>query len=335
MKKVSNNFNKLKICFYLIATTFIFSCAKDGIIGPQGEKGEQGEQGEQGIKGEDGNFLLSGLSDPSMTIGKTGDFYLNKRTSVIFGPKDEIGWGTGYSLKGEAGNNGQTGPVGAEILHGENAPDTNLGKVGDFYFDTKQVVFYGPKAEGIGSNGEVISDWGGAISIRPDNEATVLLKRFDAIFDYNISLTGNEIEAINENHIYGFLTNENKSFDNIFMEYFYTIEQANVSYPLYALERKWNKLVLGKSDLEDIKINSAQSLKNVKLTFSLQKREDPYVIAYSYRCKLNATVPTPDFSTISGSFVKILVKIHNISAIKIGEKNPTEKEIKRFLRIKD
>ncbi|ULT28136.1 hypothetical protein KUH03_16990 [Sphingobacterium sp. E70] len=238
-------------------------------------------------------------------------------------------------MKGEDGNNGQTGSVGAEILHGEDAPSADLGKVGDFYFDTKQVVFYGPKTKTTDSNGEVIFDWGSPISIGPENGSNVLLKRFNAIFDYNISLIGNEIEAINENHILGFLTQENKSFDNIFMEYFYTIEHANVSYPSNALERKWNKLVLGQSDLEDIKINSAQSLKNVKLTFSLQKREDPYVIAYSYRCRLNATVPTPDFSAISGSFIKILIKIHNISPVKIGKKNPTEREIKRFLRIKD
>lgn len=317
---------------------FIASCAKDGAIGPRGERGEQGQKGDhgiQGIKGKDGNFLLSGSSNPTIAIGKLGDFYLNKSTSVLFGPKLDSGWGNGFSLKGSNGTNGQTGPAGAEILHGENAPATTFGKVGDFYFDTRQVVFYGPKTETMGPNGEVVYDWGAAISIRPNNVATVLLKRFDVLFNYNISLIGNEIEATNEGHIYGWLTQENKSSDNIFMEYFYTVEQANISYPIASEERKWNKLVLGQSAIEDVKINSAQSLKNVKLTFEVKKREDQYVIGYNYSCKLNATVPTPDFSTISGSFVKILVKIHNVSPVRIGKVNPTEQEIKRFLRIQD
>ncbi|ULT28137.1 hypothetical protein KUH03_16995 [Sphingobacterium sp. E70] len=74
----------------------VLSCAKDGGIGPQGEQGEQGERGEQGIKGikgNDGNFLWSGVSDPIVSTGKKGDFYLNIKTSVLFGPKDDIGWG--------------------------------------------------------------------------------------------------------------------------------------------------------------------------------------------------------------------------------------------------
>jgi len=333
-----NIINFYKIMSVSIVLFLIASCVKDGAIGPRGERGEQGQKGDQGIpgiKGKDGNFLLSGSSNPTIAIGKLGDFYLNKSTSMLFGPKLDSGWGDGFSLKGNNGANGQTGPAGAEILHGENAPANTLGKVGDFYFDTRQVVFYGPKTEARGPNGEVVYDWGGAISIRPDNAANVLLKRFNVIFDYNISLVGNEIEAFNEGHIYGWLPQENKSADNIFMEYYYTVEQANVSYPLTGLERKWNKLVLGQSAIEDVKINSAQSLKNVKLTFTVEKKDDPYVIAYNYSCKLNATVPTPDFSTISGSFVKILVKIHNVSPARIGKENPTDQEIKRFLRIKD
>lgn len=56
-----------------------------GVTGPQGPKG---------------NSLLSGSVDPIFSIGEIGDLYLNVTTGLLFGPKNELGWGSGQVLGG-------------------------------------------------------------------------------------------------------------------------------------------------------------------------------------------------------------------------------------------
>lgn len=54
-----------------------------GTTGPQGPRGTQ---------------VLSGTVDPSPVIGLIGDQYLNTTTGMIYGPKTESGWGSGFLL---------------------------------------------------------------------------------------------------------------------------------------------------------------------------------------------------------------------------------------------
>ena len=53
---------------------------------------------ESGPQGPRGTQVLSGTVDPSIVIGLIGDQYINITTGYIFGPKTELGWGTGILL---------------------------------------------------------------------------------------------------------------------------------------------------------------------------------------------------------------------------------------------
>lgn len=57
--------------------------------------------GESGPQGPRGSQLLSGDTNPSITIGLIGDQYINTNTGFLFGPKTTAGWGVGVPL----GNN--------------------------------------------------------------------------------------------------------------------------------------------------------------------------------------------------------------------------------------
>lgn len=87
-----------------------------GATGPeglQGPQGQQGAQGEPGPAGADGTSVLNGTTAPGDSIGTSGDFYLDTSNSVLYGPKDDDGWGDGVSLVGLQGPQGPTGAQGA------------------------------------------------------------------------------------------------------------------------------------------------------------------------------------------------------------------------------
>lgn len=67
-------------------------------------KGTDGINGKNGADGKDGATILAGLNNPTSYIGNIGDYYINKSTYTLFGPKTTSGWGTGIVLKGENGN---------------------------------------------------------------------------------------------------------------------------------------------------------------------------------------------------------------------------------------
>jgi len=100
----------------IFALVIMISCAKDGT---------------------DGSAILSGNGVPAITIGNAGDYYLDKSTSTLYGPKTENTWGTGIVLVGESGNT---------VLSGTDAPAADLGVVGDFYVDITTNSIYGPKS---------------------------------------------------------------------------------------------------------------------------------------------------------------------------------------------
>jgi len=53
-----------------------------------------------GTPGVDGRTILNGTSNPTGSVGKDGDFYINKTTTTLFGPKAGGVWPSGVSLIG-------------------------------------------------------------------------------------------------------------------------------------------------------------------------------------------------------------------------------------------
>lgn len=179
--KISNRLTIKAFYFAVLVSLLIFnSCSKDGA---DGVNGKDGLQGEQGIPGIDGATLLSGSGAPTTTLGKNGDFYLDKSSIQIYGPKSSSGWGNPTSLKGTDGKdgkdgsngkdgvdgtNGKDGKDGSKILSGNQIPTEKDGSIGDFYFDTQNMAIYGPKTS---------SGWGSPISLKApsSSDVTVLL----------------------------------------------------------------------------------------------------------------------------------------------------------------
>jgi hypothetical protein len=56
-----------------------------------------------GAKGTAGSKILSGTVTPAATVGAVGDYYLDKISYSLYGPKVSTGWGTAISLKGKTG----------------------------------------------------------------------------------------------------------------------------------------------------------------------------------------------------------------------------------------
>lgn len=164
MKKIISNL------FLLTASTILLvsSCSKEAVVGPQGAAGPQGTQGAQGpigpagptgANGAPGSIIYSGTAAPAAATGSIGDYYLNKSNDLLYGPKTAAGWGSGVSLKGDAGATGSKGATGASgntVLTGTGIPSAGLGKNGDYYLDKNTYLLYGPKAA---------AGWGPATSL--------------------------------------------------------------------------------------------------------------------------------------------------------------------------
>jgi len=120
--------------------------------------------GDQGPPGPRGNSVLYGYGPPSITTGVNGDFYIDLRTALMYGPKAGGAWPPGFSLIGPigpVGPQGPEGPVGAPgntIRNGSGPPDPSLGVAGDFYIDTSAHNIYGPKSN-------TVTGWGSPTSI--------------------------------------------------------------------------------------------------------------------------------------------------------------------------
>lgn len=157
----------MKTKFLMILLALIIfatgSCKKgeQGEMGPEGAKGDKGDQGVTGAKGADGSMIYSGTAVPATSLGKNGDFYFRTTTGDLYGPKASSGWGNPTKLKGADGKNGTNGTNGtngkngSQFLSGTAIPAVTLGAVGDFYFNTAQMVLYGPKTStgwGVGTN---------------------------------------------------------------------------------------------------------------------------------------------------------------------------------------
>ena len=115
--------------------------------------GKETEKVIERVEVQKGSQILSGNDVPTTSLGSVGDYYLNKTTMELYGPKTTEGWGNAIGLKGAQGEKGKGG---ATILSGITAPTTSQGKIGDWYIDTQNKHLYGPKTE---------SGWGTGISL--------------------------------------------------------------------------------------------------------------------------------------------------------------------------
>lgn len=81
-----------------------------------------------------GNTVLNGIGNPvSPTLGQTGDYYINRATSTMFGPKAATApyWpAAGVKLAGATGAPGATGPQGATGTDGLQGPAGATGATG-------------------------------------------------------------------------------------------------------------------------------------------------------------------------------------------------------------
>ena len=157
--------------------------------GPAGPTGPQGPTGLTGPAGTNGTAVLNGTSAPSINTGVDGDFYINTASNELYGPKANGVWTTGVLLIGPAGPTGiagatgsvgpigltgpagptgnaglpgTTGPIGltgpagtngTAVLNGTSVPSLSTGVDGDFYINTASNELFGPKANGVWSNG--------------------------------------------------------------------------------------------------------------------------------------------------------------------------------------
>lgn len=97
--------------------------------------GVAGTQGPAGNNGLDGKTVLNGATNPSVSIGANGDFYINTATSSLFGPKTNGVWGNSVPLVGPQGIQGPQGVAGTNGINGTNGLSAyqiwlNAGNIG-------------------------------------------------------------------------------------------------------------------------------------------------------------------------------------------------------------
>ena len=172
---------------------------------------EEAQKAINGINGKDGTAILSGNSTPALNVGNIGDYYFDKSSYKLYGPKKADGWGKPVTLKGtdgekgekgndgakgekgekgekgndgEKGEKGEKGNDGTQIIPGIGAPTPNLGNNGDWYIDTKNKKLYGPKTQNRWGDGFILGNGGSVSSLRGDyildKSGTILLKWYNS-----------------------------------------------------------------------------------------------------------------------------------------------------------
>ena len=101
------------------------------------------------LKVKKASSIYIGEGTPLLDKGEKGDYYIDKFTGLLYGPKsEENGWGKNPSRlinENQLSNN--------TFVPGKGDPNPNQGKIGDLYIDTQNLRMYGPKTEqGWGSN---------------------------------------------------------------------------------------------------------------------------------------------------------------------------------------
>jgi len=102
-------------------------------------KGSAGASGATGAPGSAGSTTLSGAGLPAGSLGKTGDYYLDKTNYLLYGPKTGSDWGAPVNLRGPAGPQGPAGNANVKIdVFTVNTTDWNDG--GTYFFDITEVT---------------------------------------------------------------------------------------------------------------------------------------------------------------------------------------------------
>ena len=119
------------------------------IQGPKGDKGDPGTPGSVVTIGENGNWFIDGEDTGVKAKGEDGQNGADGKASTITISEKNTwvidGKDTGVSVnggKGDPGEDGQDGEDGATWLTGTNKPEDNLGKTGDFYFNSTTYDIY-------------------------------------------------------------------------------------------------------------------------------------------------------------------------------------------------
>jgi hypothetical protein len=92
-----------------------------------------GTTGPTGSQGSDGRMIYSGSTGPISNIGRSGDYYIDFTSGVLYGPKANNAWGNGLQL--QTGQAGPTGPTGV----GSTGP-TGVGVTGPTGFTGPRVT---------------------------------------------------------------------------------------------------------------------------------------------------------------------------------------------------
>ena len=88
-----------------------------------------GSPGPTGPAGNDAAAWYNGVVAPPSNLGKSGDWYINTASGILFGPKASGSWGNGLPL--QSGPNGPTGPSGVTGATGPIVTGpTGLGATG-------------------------------------------------------------------------------------------------------------------------------------------------------------------------------------------------------------
>ena len=112
------------------------------------------------VEVQKGGYMHSGTEAPKAEMGNIGDYYLNRSTSELYGPKTAQGWGNPINLGG------------TKILSGEGAPKANQGANGDWYIDTENNRLYGPKTNNTWSTSYIDLGQSGEDEEEPDQPIT-------------------------------------------------------------------------------------------------------------------------------------------------------------------
>ena len=89
-----------------------------------------GAGGAPGAPGADGKTILNGTTNPTGSVGKDGDFYINKITTTLFGPKSGGVWPSGVSLIGTPVSTTATCASAVNPYNGDcNCSRTTISKV--------------------------------------------------------------------------------------------------------------------------------------------------------------------------------------------------------------
>ena len=183
----------------------------------KGEKGEKGNDGQNGATptitiDNDGYWVINGIKSNTKAKGEKGEKG-NDGQNGADAPKPNIKDGYWYignvntNIKAQ-GERGLPGKDGSKIYAGQGNPPANTGREGDYYIDTENKIFYGPKTNtgwpstGISLSAQQIitTDY----ELSPDGKTLLKWKNPNTRFiDMNADPKLKEVTKIGNNAFYG------------------------------------------------------------------------------------------------------------------------------------